>query len=89
LLSLSREIGGTLKYLQIRNGAEINPECFLDLMKNLKCIKIISVTPSGDREKWASALHEHVLTCSFGHEILDYVPKRYLLYDRHFYSVML
>lgn len=88
LLSLSKEMGGTLKYLQIRNSAEIRPETFQVLMKNLKCIKAISVTPSGDYEKWAKVLNENAVRCSFGHEILDFVPKRYLVYDRMFYSLL-
>lgn len=87
LVSLSKEIGGTLRYLQIRNGVEISPECFLDLMNNLNCIAAISVTPSGDREKWANALNEHVITCGFGHEMLDFVPKRFLAHDRIFYAM--
>lgn len=88
LLSLSKEMGETLKYLQIRNSAEIRPETFQVLMKNLKCIKAISVTPSGDYDKWAKVLNENAVRCSFGHEILDFVPKRYLVYDRMFYSLL-
>lgn len=88
LLSLSKEIEGTLKYLQIRNFAEIRPETFQVFMKNLKCIKAISVTPFGDYEKWANVLNEHVLRCSFRNEMLDFVPKRHFVYDRMFYSLL-
>lgn len=59
ILSLFKEIRGTLKYLQIRNSAEIRPETLQVSMKKLKCVKAFSVTPSGDYEKWANFLNEH------------------------------
>lgn len=44
-------------------------------MKNLKCIKVISVIFFGDYEKWVKVLNENVVRCSFGYEIFDFVLK--------------
>ena len=58
------------------------------IIRTLHHLRIIDVKPSGDEGDWADLINAAAIIgkFGFGHQVIDYVPRNLLLYQRHLYS---